>query len=134
MTEPIDEVAALGRRLAIHQRNLDTLEEQKARYGIAVPLHIVNEIAEQEASIAQIKARLARLEGNASTSPQAGGNGDAGAAGSLRRELAEAEANLALIRERKSQYVLEVDIPLQLIKEEHSLLARIAELRARLGE
>ncbi len=59
---------------------------------------------------------------------------DAEAAASLRHELAEAEANLALIRERKAQYVLEVDVPLQLVKEERRLLARIAELKARLGE
>ena len=52
----------------------------------------------------------------------------------LRRQLAEAEANLKLIRERKSQYVLEVDIPLQLIKEERNLLERITELKRQLGE
>jgi hypothetical protein len=39
-----------------------------------------------------------------------------------------------LIQERNSQYVLEVDIPLQLVKEERSLLERIAELKRQLGE
>jgi len=53
---------------------------------------------------------------------------------SLSRQLAEAETNLKLIQERKSQYVLEVDIPLQLIKEERSLLERIAELKRQMGE
>ena len=53
---------------------------------------------------------------------------------SLRRQLAEAEANLELIRERKAQYVLEVDVPLQLVKEERRLLARVAELKAALGD
>lgn len=53
---------------------------------------------------------------------------------SLHRQLAEAEANLALIRERKSQYVLEVDVPLQLVKEERRLLARVAGLRAKLDD
>jgi hypothetical protein len=38
--------------------------------------------------------------------------------------MAEAEADLALIRERQAQYVLEVDVPLQQIKEERRLLAR----------
>lgn len=51
---------------------------------------------------------------------------------SLRRQLAEAEANLKLIQERKSQYVLEVDVPLQLIKEERRLRDLIAELETRL--
>ncbi len=53
---------------------------------------------------------------------------------SLRRQLAEAETNLALIQERKAQFVLEVDVPLQLVKEERRLLARIAELETKLGE
>lgn len=48
---------------------------------------------------------------------------------SLRRQLAQAEANLELIRERKAQYVLEVDVPLQLIREERRLLTLIAQLK-----
>jgi hypothetical protein len=43
-------------------------------------------------------------------------------------QLAEARENLRLIQERKSQYVMETDIPLQLIKEERRLLERIEEL------
>jgi tetratricopeptide (TPR) repeat protein len=53
---------------------------------------------------------------------------------SLRRQLAEAEENLRLIQERKSQYVLEVDIPLQLVKEEQRLSKHIGELKQRVGE
>jgi restriction endonuclease Mrr len=49
-------------------------------------------------------------------------------AASLRRQLEEARENLRLIEERKSQYVLEVEVPLQLIKEERRLTNRIAEL------
>jgi len=48
---------------------------------------------------------------------------------SLRKQLAEAEYNLRLIQERKSEFVLETDIPLQLIKEERRLLKLIEELR-----
>jgi hypothetical protein len=44
------------------------------------------------------------------------------------QQLAEARENLRLIQERKSQYVLETDVPLQLIKEERRLLKRVAEL------
>lgn len=52
---------------------------------------------------------------------------------SLDRYLAEAEANLRLIRERKAQYVLETDVPLQLIKEERRLMVRITELKEKLS-
>jgi hypothetical protein len=52
---------------------------------------------------------------------------------SLRRQLSEARANLQLLEERKSAYVLEVDVPLQLIKEERRLKERIAGLEAKLG-
>jgi len=44
---------------------------------------------------------------------------------SLRRQLAEARENLRLIQERKSQYVMGTDIPLQLVEEERQLLERV---------
>ena len=47
---------------------------------------------------------------------------------SLRRQLAEARENLRLIQERKSEFVMGTDIPLQLVKEERQLLERIEEL------
>jgi len=50
---------------------------------------------------------------------------------SLRRQLAEARENLRLIQERKSEYVLGTDIPLQLVKEERQLMERTAELEQR---
>ena len=52
----------------------------------------------------------------------------------LRRQLAEARENLRLIHERKSQFVLETDVPLRLIKEERRLLACIGELQQRIEE
>ena len=58
---------------------------------------------------------------------------DAGHAESLRRQLSEAEGNLVLIEEKKSTYVLEEDVPLQLIKNERHLRARIADLKAQLA-
>ena len=51
---------------------------------------------------------------------------------SLQRQLAEARENLRLIEDRKAEYVLEVDVPLQLIKEERRWRDRIAELEAKL--
>ena len=53
---------------------------------------------------------------------------------SLRKQLAEAEENLLLIQERKSEYVKITDVPLQLIKDERHLEAEIPKLRARLTE
>jgi hypothetical protein len=53
---------------------------------------------------------------------------------SLRRQLAEARANLRLIEERASEYVLGTDVPLQLVKERRRLEERIAELEAELGD
>ena len=53
---------------------------------------------------------------------------------SLRRQLAEAEKNLRLIKERKSEYVMAVDVPLQLVKQERALEEEIAALKAQLGE
>jgi hypothetical protein len=46
--------------------------------------------------------------------------------------LAEARENLRLIEDRKAEYVLEVDVPLQLIKEERRWRDRIAELEGKL--
>lgn len=52
---------------------------------------------------------------------------------SLRRQLAEAEENLRLIRERKAAFVMSTDVPLQLIKEEEALNKQIADLRQRIA-
>jgi hypothetical protein len=52
---------------------------------------------------------------------------------SLQRQLREARENLHLIEERKAEYVLETDVPLQIIKEERRLQTRIADLEAQLG-
>jgi hypothetical protein len=53
---------------------------------------------------------------------------------SLRRQLSQAEQNLRLIEERKTQYVLGVEVPLQLVKEERETRARIDRLRSRLEQ
>ena len=53
---------------------------------------------------------------------------------SLKRRLAEAEENLRLIRERKSEFVQQTDIPLQLIKDERRLEQEIEALQTRLAQ
>jgi WD40 repeat protein/energy-coupling factor transporter ATP-binding protein EcfA2 len=52
---------------------------------------------------------------------------------SLHEQLAEAVENLRLIQDRKAQYVLETDVPLQLVKDERRREAQIAGLRSRLA-
>ena len=52
---------------------------------------------------------------------------------SLRRQLAAARENLRLIEERKSEYVMSTEVPLQLVKEERRLRERIAALERQLG-
>jgi len=52
---------------------------------------------------------------------------------SLRTQLEAARDNLLLIRERKSQYVAETDIPLGLIKSERQLEEQITDLEAELS-
>jgi hypothetical protein len=53
---------------------------------------------------------------------------------SLRHQLAQAKQNLRLIEERRAEYVLEVEVPLQLVKEERATRARIAHLQGRLEQ
>lgn len=50
---------------------------------------------------------------------------------SLKRQLAEQEENLRLIQDRKAQFVLESEIPLQLIKEEQHKQRELEQLRLR---
>jgi hypothetical protein len=57
-----------------------------------------------------------------------------GEIGALQRQLKEAQENLALIRERMSEFVLSTDIPLQLVKEERRLASRIRWLKRRVVE
>jgi hypothetical protein len=52
---------------------------------------------------------------------------------SLERQLAELRENLRLVEERKSEFVEETEVPLQLIKNERRLRERVAEIEARLA-
>jgi hypothetical protein len=52
---------------------------------------------------------------------------------SLQRQLAEARENLRLIQERKAEFVLSTDVPIQLVKEERRLLDKIAGLEQQIG-
>jgi hypothetical protein len=50
-------------RLQIHQRNLEKLSLQEAKYGISVPLSLMNEIELQQVRIAEIEKQLALVDG-----------------------------------------------------------------------
>jgi hypothetical protein len=52
----------------------------------------------------------------------------------LRYRLSKALEHLRLIEERKSQYVMDVDIPLQLVEQEQAYRQEIADLRKQLAE
>jgi hypothetical protein len=51
---------------------------------------------------------------------------------SLERQLRDTRENLRLIEERKAEYVLGVEVPLQIIKEERRLRDKIADLETQL--
>jgi hypothetical protein len=51
-------IESLQRELVQHYKNLDKLEELKARWGLNVPLHILNAIDQEKEEIARIKELL----------------------------------------------------------------------------
>jgi hypothetical protein len=54
--------------------------------------------------------------------------------GLIRKQLAEARANLQLIEEREAEYVMSTEVPLQLVKEKRRLQQLVAKLEMQLGE
>ena len=96
--------------------------------------------AERDQVIAELTEVEMKLSGSRGAPPAAGGQ-PAGARpdaaqerASLERQLAEWRENLRLIEERKSQFVQETDIPLQLIKDERRVRGRITELERWLAD
>lgn len=53
---------------------------------------------------------------------------------SLVKQLSDAEENLRLIDERIAKYVLETDVPLQLLKDQHRLQRWVVRLQRRIAE
>lgn len=58
---PAEERAFLERELAQHKRNLYRLREKKAKYGIDVPISVLNQIEDEEREIRHIEGELERL-------------------------------------------------------------------------
>lgn len=58
-----DEVQALQERLEIHLQNLRHLENRKAKYtALEAPIHLLHQIDDERAAIADIKGRLKSIE------------------------------------------------------------------------
>jgi hypothetical protein len=51
----------------------------------------------------------------------------------LRRQLRQEQENLRLIQERKAEYVLATDIPLDLVKRERQLMENVAKLEQKIN-
>lgn len=90
------------------------------------------EIKASEGSIVSGAAQVVRSGGDATIPTLEHQIGESKVLASLRHQLTEARENLLLIEERKAEYVREIDIPLQLVKEERRLRARIVELEAQI--
>jgi predicted MPP superfamily phosphohydrolase len=61
---PDEEREFLKRELAQHKRNLYHLREKRAKYGIDVPISILNQIEDEEQAIGRIEAELRRVGGD----------------------------------------------------------------------
>ncbi len=63
-----EKIKSLQIQLAQSHRNLNTLKEQAAIYGpAAVPLHLLNQIDREQATLADVEVELAELKQNSST-------------------------------------------------------------------
>jgi formylglycine-generating enzyme required for sulfatase activity len=61
MTELEQEIAHLQKLQAKHRKNIHTLEETLANYGMARPLPLLNELDYEREQLRQVEERLARL-------------------------------------------------------------------------
>lgn len=89
---------------------------------------LIAERDQLQTEIAGLEQKLAFCDGSTSPSMTGAGATSAEQRDSLARQLADLRGALLLIEERKSQYVLETDVPLQVIKDERRLREQIASL------
>ncbi len=61
MTEPEQEIAHLQELRAKHRRNIRTLEETLANYGMTRPLKLINELEFEQEQLRQVERRLEKL-------------------------------------------------------------------------
>ncbi len=148
-----DKPASPRRSVAIDMKlqYLKTLEEDlSAAYSEMMNstseverIRVQRQIDDLEQKIAQVKKQLddsTGLEQKANESQPRSQSGRSDVTRSqedtatLQRQLVEERVNLKLIEERMTEYVLGVDVPLQLVKEQRRLQDKISQLRQQLGE
>jgi len=115
---------SLRRQLAEMEESLRLIEERKAEYVLQsdIPLQLVKEERNLRRRIEETKAGIPQLEEALKGDERE----------SLRKQLADAEVDLRLVRERIAEYPLRTDEPLSLVREERNLRQRIEELEARI--
>jgi hypothetical protein len=126
--ERSSELISLQDQLAEAGEDLMLIEERKSQYVLSsdIPLQLIKDERQVTRRIADLESRIAgREEPSHLASQELEGRSEHI---SLQDQLAEAHRALALIHERKSEYEIALDVPLQLIKEERRLERRIAEL------
>jgi RNA-directed DNA polymerase len=62
-TARLEELKSLQERLRIHKRNLSTLQEQAALYGMTPPLHLINGIEYEKKAIEELEQCIQDLQG-----------------------------------------------------------------------
>jgi len=128
------------------REHTDWLDVRPREYGDSVPLRVSVEYedrageprsCERTVYIPVARSEATRRKGEAiPVFVSGGGAGERRERelASLRHQLEEARENLLLIRERESQYVMETNVPLDLIKRKRRLQQQIADLEARLAQ
>jgi hypothetical protein len=98
---------SIKKQLAIHRRNLDHLNEQRAKYGeLAVPLSLLNEIHEQETAIERLTALLEQGEPSVEEAPSPRSYLPAKAYDHFTGRTEELEQVMAALRESDKHYLV----------------------------
>lgn len=108
------------------------LEEANKQGRVVEVLDVALKEYDQNAELKRVREAWAAHEG-AAGGPAAKASADPAELAALKRQLANSQESLRLIEERKAEYVLEVDVPLQLVREERRLRERIADLERRIA-
>jgi hypothetical protein len=150
LPEPAEaRIESLVRQLQTHQSNLARLQEMQARYGIEVPVALLNEIDEEQEAIERLEmelsvarwkpisalSKISKLLSDLLIPRKAGPDSDRELLSaerlSLERRLQQYMKNLYLLEERRARYGM--DTPIWIENEIADVKGRIAELKKRLS-
>jgi tetratricopeptide (TPR) repeat protein len=112
----------------------ERLDIRPLEYGKTVPLRVRLQYMDHAGEMHSCAHRIYIAVASSPIARRKGETISLFSTSNLHTQLAEAHKNLLLIRERKSQYVMDTDIPLQLIKRERDLIQEITKLEARLAQ